>query len=391
MATFSVNQVRDIIITTAEATESTAATFLSTASAGESRVLKADGSGVPTTVSDFYVVNKRSNGDFKSSDVIKANQVKFFRKQAPVTAVLKSIALAIPTGITVGTIVRVDITLDQWGSASFEDQYFKFGLYKVVTGDTVEDIADGLIASLARNFSREEPLTHGTDTINTYAVVETYTEVDDTTAQAAAVTDKASLTDGDVIRVTGDTIDNYYDVTDVTETLFADIFTLKAAYSSYTVQSNPLFTFGKTATTGGTYSLTITEKNQSYVLGKKQARHLVWSVTNDFDSTQTETVRVINPTSGQRIADLEWFCRGDFGDRYRDMGYPHNFDNVYDASASEATGYYTLELGFWYEGGNHAVQKSEKVLTIASTSMTEINKLITDIEAGTGLTLSDFS
>jgi len=101
-------------------------------------------------------------------------------------------------------------------------------------------------------------------------------------------------------------------------------------------------------------------------------------------------LRVINPTSGKRIADLEWFCRGDFGDIYREMGYPHNFTNVYDANSAEATGYYVLEIGFWYEGDNHSVQKSEKQLTIACTSSAEINKLITDIEAGSGLTLADF-
>ena len=151
MATFSKNQVRDIIITTAEATESTAKTFVISASAGESRVLKADGSGVPTTTGDFYIINKRSNGDIKMSDIIKYGQVKYFKKQAPVTAVAQKVTVTIPSTITAGDVCKIDIVLDQWGSVSFEDQYFKFGAYKALTGFTKEDIVDGLIAYLLKH------------------------------------------------------------------------------------------------------------------------------------------------------------------------------------------------------------------------------------------------
>ena len=394
MATFTVNQVRDIVITSAEAAESTASTFVSSASNGESRVLKSDGSGVPTAKGDFYIISKRSNGDVKRSDVIKQDKVTYLKKQAPVTAVAKSISMAIPSGIATGTILRIDITLDQWGSASFEDQYFKFGVYKVVAGDTVEDIADGLIRSLARNFQREEPLERGTDSVNTYAVVTTATGADDAAAQTAAfaLIAAGTIEANDNIRVTGDTIDKVYTLANAGGANFAAAFTEVADWSTYTVRANPYFTFDKTAVKGGTYSLTITEKDQQFVLGKEQARHLVFSVRNDFNAIQTETARTVNPNSGRRIADLEWFCMGFYGDMYRGAGWPYDFDSVVvrDADAAEATGYFTVEIGFFYEGGNHAVQKSEKQLTIASTDKAAINNLITDIAAGTGLTLAQF-
>lgn len=384
MATFSQNQVRDIIITTAEATESTAATFLASASNLESRVLKADGSAVPTAVGDILILNKRSNGDLKRSDIIKGGQATYLKKQAPVTAVNKAVTFTIPTGMATGTTAKIDISFDNWGSASFEDQYFKFAVYKTIAGDGVEQVINGLIKSLAHNFMREEPKALTSTTYNTYAVQASYAD------EAAAVADKGSLTNGQNVEVGSAGSEVVYAVTDTTETLFADIFTLVDNQSTFTVMDNPYFTFTKEGN-GDSVKLKITDKDQQFVLGKKQARPLIWYATNDFEATQVETLRVVNPTSGQAIANLEWFCRGNFGDIYRGMGYPNNFETVYDANPDIAVGYYVIELGFYYQGTNHAVQKSEKQLTIAVSDKTVANALITDIEAGTGLTVGAFA
>jgi hypothetical protein len=388
MGAYSQDQIRDIIIASAEATESTASTFVSTASNLEARVLKIDGSNVPSTTEDFYVISKRSDGTIKRSDVIPYGNVNYVKKTAPVAEVYKATQITIPSGLAAGTVARLDFVFYNWGSASFEDQYFKLAAYKVLTGDTTNDIANGLLASLGRNFMREEPTVSTTTSISTYAYVNQYTGVDDATAQANAFADEGNLTLNDYVRVTG-TTDNIYQLTSTGGLAFADDFTKVADYSAFTVQDNPYFTFSKSMATGGAISITITEKAQEFVLGKKQGRRLIWEVSNDFDATQVVTEPVVNPASGRHVADMEWFFRGNTGDFYRGMGYPHNFENVYDASTS--TDYYIIEVGFFYQGQNEAIQKSNKQLTIAVSDMTAANALLADIVTATGITVAAFA
>jgi len=372
MGAYSQNQVRDIIIASAEATESTAATFVSTASNLEARVLKVDGSNVPSTTEDFYVINKRSDGTIKRSDVIPYGNVNYLKKTAPVSEVYKATEITIPSGLAAGTVARLDFVFYNWGSASFEDQYFKLAVYDVLTGDTTNTIANGLLKSLGYNFMREEPVQSTTTAISTYAYVTQYSGVDDATAEGNAVSGEGSLTLHDYVRVTGDTIDAIYEFTAAGGSVFANDFTKVADYSEFTIKDNPYFTFSKSMATGGAVSIKITAKAQEFVLG-----------------TQVVTEPVINPASGRHVADMEWFFRGNTGDFYRGMGYPNNFENVYDASVS--TDYYILEIGFFYQGQNEAVQKSNKQLTIAVSDKTAANNLLADIQTATGITIGTFA
>jgi len=61
MSTFS-SPVRDLFVTTAVASEVTAATFITGASAGEVAILNKDGSAAATYGSDAYILWKEGNG-----------------------------------------------------------------------------------------------------------------------------------------------------------------------------------------------------------------------------------------------------------------------------------------------------------------------------------------
>ena len=75
------------------------------------------------------------------------------------------------------------------------------------------------------------------------------------------------------------------------------------------------------------------------------------------------------------------------------MGYPHNIDTAYLADSSKA--YHIVEIGYYWDGENENVQKSNKQITIAVEeavgTFTKINALITKINTALGTSLSALS
>lgn len=68
--------------------------------------------------------------------------------------------------------------------------------------------------------------------------------------------------------------------------------------------------------------------------------------------------------NGYKYADLEYFCMGERGDQYRNVGWPKSIPTKYmvDPTAS----YYCLDIHYAYQGTCEDIQKSEKTLTIIS-------------------------
>ena len=55
---------------------------------------------------------------------------------------------------------------------------------------------------------------------------------------------------------------------------------------------------------------------------------------------------------------------GDRADRYRGMGWPDVINTEYLADPTDVNGYDMINIHYAYTGSNHAVQKSEKDLTL---------------------------
>lgn len=93
--------------------------------------------------------------------------------------------------------------------------------------------------------------------------------------------------------------------------------------------------------------------------------------------------------NGQKIADMEKFYHGERGDLYREGSYPYNWDNK--MVANPASKYDTIDIHYYWNGANHAIQKSEKDITIACASGVATN-IVTAIKnavpAASGLTYS---
>lgn len=63
-------------------------------------------------------------------------------------------------------------------------------------------------------------------------------------------------------------------------------------------------------------------------------------------------------------AELEYFSMGERADRYRNVGWPDSIATEYLADSNAANGYDMISIHYAYTGSNHAVQKSEKDLTL---------------------------
>lgn len=77
--------------------------------------------------------------------------------------------------------------------------------------------------------------------------------------------------------------------------------------------------------------------------------------------------------NGYEIADLEYFCMGERGDQYRQMGYPRTIRTKY--TVDETQEYDVLDIHFYFVGRGVDTQKSEKTITLVTSEFDKINKV----------------
>jgi len=82
-----------------------------------------------------------------------------------------------------------------------------------------------------------------------------------------------------------------------------------------------------------------------------------WAAVTDV--TDTYGTRIGN---GKKTADLEWFCMGERASEYREKGWPYNWETEYMVDPSKEYDY--VDIHYAYVGSNHAIQASEKDITI---------------------------
>lgn len=130
--------------------------------------------------------------------------------------------------------------------------------------------------------------------------------------------------------------------------------------------------------------VTITEVEQEWTRGIKEQSEVNFTVTPTtvtFDGeevkwgtvTVSDSAKVRN--NGRMIADLEYFCMGERGDQYRDIGWPNSIPTKYLIDNPD-TAYNVLEIHYAYVGSNEGPQRSEKDITIVCADKAQLNKLI---------------
>jgi hypothetical protein len=162
----------------------------------------------------------------------------------------------------------------------------------------------------------------------------------------------------------------------------AMVKSLNASFSrevGATKDSNPYLDFAVDNTTTAT-KIVITEKPQSWSLGtESQERVLfdvrpttiytgyedvIWGKAEDKTPAKASAVVGTNAIgNGKKIADLEYFCMGERGDQYRNMGWPNVITTKYAVDATKE--YNVLEVHFAFRDEGVNSYRSEKDITIA--------------------------
>lgn len=103
---------------------------------------------------------------------------------------------------------------------------------------------------------------------------------------------------------------------------------------------------------------------------------------NPFTVEDNGSVKITEQTdkfigNGYEIADTEYFCMGERGDQYRQMGYPRTIRTKY--TVDETKEYDVLDINFYFVGRGIDAQKSEKLLTLVSTDSMELKDILDSI------------
>ena len=161
--------------------------------------------------------------------------------------------------------------------------------------------------------------------------------------------------------------------------------------------SNPYLKF--TSDANGLY---IEEKPQEWELGTKKARRimfdvfcstiftggedLIWGEITDQTPAKANVVVGTNGIgNGQQIADLEWFCMGERGDQYRNVGWPHVIKTTYLVDPTKQ--YNVLELHYAFTDTGVNSYRTEKEITIVAEDASVLNDIIDAINTASGLNI----
>lgn len=183
MSVFGPNQVEEPMIGNAYATETTLATFISSASDGELLVLSADGSAAASG-ENFKVYQKTAgsaakNLNYEFSDIVKADKVDQVILATYEAEAQKSVTATVDSA-TAGTTYAIEVRIyNDGGTLSPENFAVVTGYYTTAaSGDTVTTIRDGLLTSLNYNLTKRgasevTAVANGADAIDIDGIAQT--------------------------------------------------------------------------------------------------------------------------------------------------------------------------------------------------------------------------
>ena len=394
--TFSTNQVRHLYVV-----KGTQASVGTADTAGKLAV-KAD-----SAKSHLYFEYKSPGGlvrsdliDIKNIIAAKATDATSLRRE------LGQVKVALDSAVNSGAPVAgqdylLRVAIRQFAGMSDEDQYFKHGLVRATAGMTAEQFYTKLKDSLVMNFSREasklfdftldgakatKALTDNPGVTVTAKKVGTAgnaitIEITDVAAAATAVTVTGSAISV-ALAATADTIGGLKAAIAASAEAAALVTVTGTDATAVAVEAPAVQLAGGTTT-----GVVITEVEQDWKLGVLAQVPVYFSVhpTTILVGGVDEVWGVATPQhsgvfvgNGKNIADLEYFCMGERGDQYRNIGWPHVFETTY--LVDPATEYSVLDIHYAYVGSNEGVQKSERDITLVG-SKADINTVIGAINA----------
>lgn len=330
MANFSVNQVRHLYVATA----------LGTADATTNRMKEtAVGSILPAAdeaKKHLYFEYQGAGGRMRS-DLIDLSTVTYVKRTpaAKLATGLKKATVTLSDAVNGGDLIPgqdyiLRIIFHQFAGMSDEDTYIKYGMVHATSADDASSFYKKLAISLAKNFSRELTPLLRFKIGNTE--VTPLTKVSDIAGEATGVV--IEEIEQDWTRGIKSQVPVYFDVVPTTVTF--------------------------------------------------DGEEVIWGEINEATGmVDTEVYATLN--DGKKIADLEYFCMGERGDIYRNVGWPNTIPTKYLVDETKA--YDVLDIHYYHEGAGENPQKSEKDLTIVAEAAV-MTPLVTKLQTVSGLTVT---
>lgn len=407
------NQVRNLFIAKAFPGHATIAA-LKAGTNGDLAALDSDGTAVVND-SEFQLFSKNNKGEVSKSDAINPANITSAKAIAYAAPVKKVVSVG-AFSVQASELYSINVCVSGVGSLSVENEAIISGYYKSKSGDTAENIVDGLIVNLSKSFGRQQP---SLSTVTAYTKADassvnikdnkwfkfekgfTTQTLQVTTAPTADASATVTLdgVDVSVALLNADTADGAATkiaaaidgVTGYSASASTDTVTVTTSTAS-----SVLYAAGSTGTVvaqDGTASgagVVIIEKSWEadyYVTNKKTRSKLdfkvVAGVVDDAVTDPTVTVETVaskGAGTGYDVRTMEAYLLGNRQDSYRGIGYPYNFDAEYDSVLSGT--YNVLEIEYFDEGRDDP-QKSKKQLTVAfaesAGTYTAINACIAEL------------
>lgn len=323
MAAFSVHQVRQLYVANAYKTNLAALN-----NAGDITVAKTNEGDA------MYFQYMGALLDKMRSDLIKVDNITNLTatKAEDIATKLKGYTLTLDPNVNGGQPVAgqdyiLRLAFREFIGMSEADQYFKYGMVHVLSGLSASDFYKEMALSLAKNISKD-----------TTTLVDIYLYDGSTSTKVEASTKKSSLTG------------TYTAIRFVEAVQPWHLGTMPQAVIPFEVQPVNVLVDGD---------------------------QRIWGKVESYNPQ-------VSLPEGQLIADLEYFCIGERGDQYRNMGWPNVIPTKYLVDPSKK--YDVLNIHYFYKGDGISVQKSEKDIQIVvprpgESDYTNINALITAIKA----------
>lgn len=298
MAAFSVNQVRQLYVANA-----VKESYSQLKTPGDILVNTKDNG-------DVFLQYVGALGDIMRSDLITNISYIKATHASDIAYKLKGATLTLDSKVNSGNPVTgqdylLRIAFSEYIGISEADQYFKYGMVHAYSGLTASDFYKEMAMSLAANISKDI-----TPLVDIYLVI-----------------------GSNEVPVTKDTKES-----DLTGT--ATAIKLYEAVQPWNLGTMP-------------QGVIHFEVQPTTVLVDGDNR--IWGSVTKFESNKTLP-------EGQLIADLEYFCMGERGDQYRNIGWPHVIPTKYMVDPSKE--YDVINIHYYFQGDGISVQKSEKDIQI---------------------------
>lgn len=322
MAAFSVHQVRQLYVANAYKEN-----LKALKDAGDITVVKKDADD------SIYFQYKGALLDNMRSDLIKVDNITNLTatKAEDLAIKLKGYSLVLDPKVNGGQPVAgqeyiLRLAFREFIGMSEADQYFKYGMVHAYSGLSASDFYKEMALSIAKNLSKDVT-----------ALVDVYLYDGSVETKVEASTKKESLTGTYTAIRFAEAVQPWH------------LGLMPQAVIPFEVQPVDVLVDGD---------------------------HRIWGKVESYDTKASLP-------EGQLIADLEYFCMGERGDQYRNMGWPNVIPTKYLVDPSKK--YDVINIHYFYQGDGISVQKSEKDIQIVvsrpgENDYTNINALIQAIK-----------